>query len=703
MFRRLFWVVVIIGIFCVPVVFAETNANEEKKEENPVGDIVKAPLDVVGGTFSKLTDTFFDLGMIRVSGGRLESEVENVPWMKSTKSSDVISQEEIQGKASFSTAEVLSENEAVSYSDDLGQGLSGRVDLRGFGGEAKEALVLMDGLRAVEPFDNSVTWTLYPLEYLQSIEILPGGASPVYGEGALSGVIALKTKEPTDKWVVNTENAIGSYKLQRHFVEASGKTPVGIGLYAAARYADTDGYRQNSSFESTSTLLKADYHLTDLLAVQNSFYFADNETGIPGPLTLQEADQNRRQKDPDGQFGDRFNDRLVQDGLRIDYNAEPIGVEINDLIGYRLRDQDSIQSFGGAFPGTSLNNIGTETFSNVLQGSRAWEWHGVKDVYSAGFEWSIDDIHNPFRFEDKTFGPFESERSIDRRLWGAFMQDRLEFWQLILEGGFRYDKIDWDIYDLKTPILEKHKKADALSPQVSLSWAPDDKLTFFGGYSESFKAPDSNTLIFETPNIFSPNPNIDASVSRHTEAGVRVWPVEQIFVKAVYFHIETKKEILFNDITNTNENFDTLREGVELSSQVALSKEWKLFFGYAYTDSSFDNGVFAGKNIPMVPETRWSSGVAWQGPDGWSAAIQASAVMDRFALNDFNNRFPAEDYWTADLKIQKTIKNSELFFKIQNLFDEEYSSFVTSDGVSVVNVNPSPGFNVEGGVRFKFE
>ncbi|MES2171938.1 MAG: alpha/beta fold hydrolase, partial [Actinomycetota bacterium] len=45
------------------------------------------------------------------------------------------------------------------------------IDLRGFGGEGKQALVLLDGLRAVEPVDNSVTWQLYPVDFLRQIEV----------------------------------------------------------------------------------------------------------------------------------------------------------------------------------------------------------------------------------------------------------------------------------------------------------------------------------------------------------------------------------------------------------------------------------------------------------------------------------------------------------------------------------------------------
>jgi len=671
-------------------------------DQDALKNVVQAPFDLAAGTFDALTGTVFDLGFIHVEGGRLESGIDVQSQWSYPISSDIVSEEEIGGSVPVSLPEKLSRQEGVTYTDDMGQGLGARIDLRGFGGEAKQSLVLMDGLRAVEPFDNSVTWSLYPAEYFESIHLLPGGASPVYGEGALSGVIAMKTRDPQKEWHTRGEASYGSYRTNRYYAEASGTTPAGIGLLIGGRFIETDGYRQNGSHEGVSTLVKTNYAWTDLLKVENEFYFADNETGIPGPLLPLEAAADRRQKDPDGQFGDKFTDRLVQNGLWFDYFAEPVGVQITNLAGYRLRNQNSIQSFGGAFPGTSINAIGTETFSDVVQASRSWGEAGKMDTLFAGVEWAIDDIHNPFRFEDKTFGPFTSDRSIDRDMLGFFVKNKLELWEKwILEAGARFDKIGWGIYDQLQPHLEKHKKADALSPQIASSFAVTENVTFFGGYSEAFKAPDSNTLIFETPNLFSPTPDIDPSFAHHTEAGARVKVSDAVDLRGTYFHIETKKEILFNDITNRNENFDTLRDGAEIAAEWRATTGLKVFANYTYTEARFDNGIFDRKAVPLVPESQWSAGVEVGPVADWTVRLEAAGVDQRFALNDLNNLFKAEDYWISDLEIRRAVPHGDIYIKMNNLFDEQYSQFATSDGVSVLNLNPSPGFNLEAGVRLE--
>jgi iron complex outermembrane receptor protein len=611
-----------------------------------------------------------------------------------------VDQKEIQGNPGSSLTEVLSTHTGVTYTDDLGQGLGARLDLRGFGGEAKQSLVLFDGVRAVEPFDNSTTWSLYPKEYLRSVEIHQGASSPLYGEGALSGAIQLSTKQPTKDWRVAGESAWGSYGLQRYFTETSGTTKGGLGMYLGGRYIETDGYRQNSFHEGTSALIKTEGNLNELISLQNTFYFADHETGIPGPLLPQEVLADRRQRDPDGQFGDKFTDGLIQDSVRVDYWAEPIDVQFSNLTAYRLRDQDSIQSFGGAFPGTSINAIGTETYSNVIQASKEWVSGGLGQRSVIGVEWEIDDIHNPFTFDDKTFGPFSSERSIDRRMLGYFAQHKAELWEkFILDVGVRYDDIDWNIYDLLSPRLEKKKKSTHLSPSIGFEVKATPEAAIFMSFSEAFKAPDANTLIFETPNIFTPNPAINSSVARHNELGVRIKQADQGQLKIAGYLIETKKEILFNDITNTNENFDTQRQGIEVSEDWVFSEYFRGVLRYTYADPEFDNGAFDGRKIPLVPETQWTAGVTLTPNKEWAIGLMANAIYDRYALNDFNNIFPVEDYWTAGLSVSYHHDQWELFIKAENIFGEEYSTFTTSDGQSVLNLNPAPEENFEFGLR----
>lgn len=688
-------------LFFPGIVQSEENNDKKNALRSFWEEVLTLPVAPIKGSVDLVSDQIFNLGQIQVSGSRVSSGLSDVSATNLPRNISYVGSREINEHPDASLPEILASKEGVTLTDDLGGGAGARLDLRGFGGEAKQSLVLLDGLRAVEPFDNSMTWYLYPAEYLKQAEIRRGGGSTVYGEGALSGVVNLETKEPTKEFHVATDTSIGDFQTQKYFVETSG-TVHGIGFYLGGRYYQTEGYRQNALNDNTSMLLKNTYSWTDLLSFENQFYYSDGKVGIAGPLSAVEVERDRRQKDPDAQFGDGFTDQLTQNGFKTSFYLEKIDVMLTNLLGWRFRRQDSVQTFGGAFPGQSTNHIKTVTYSDVIQAT----WQRENDVYKnkadVGVEWSLDDISNPSSFLDFSFGPFSAEKAIDRRMVGYFLQDHLELMdKWVLEAGVRYDNIDWDIYDLLSPNLQKRKDTDNWSPSVGLEYKLWEPLSIYGSYSESFKVPDSNTLIFETPNIFSPNPNLEPSLAEHYELGVRY--AHPIFgsIRAAYFYINTEKEILFNDITNTNENFDTRRQGLELGSEVRVLKNTDVILNYTYTSSEFDGGAYDGKDIPLVPRHKWSAGFRVRSLEGLNIYVTAGGAADQFALNDFNNLFSAEDYWTLDSRISYHRDNWELYARLDNILDEEYSTFVTSDGVSLVNYNPMPTRTLE--VGFKLE
>ena len=686
--------------FSAFTLFCES-VSAEKKEGTFLDDILNFPFESAQG-FEKTLETYiFNLGEVLVSTGRISSEFADETATNLPHNITLIGPREIKENSSFSLPEILHQKEGVTLSDETGLGLNARLDLRGFGGEAKQALVLFDGIRAVEPFDNSMVWHLYPKEFIRQVEIRRGGGSTINGEGALSGVIRLKTKDPTEQIKITGDASWGDFKLQKYFVDASGKVG-NIGIYTGAYYAQTDGYRNNSDHEAVSFLIKSELPITNLIVLKNNFYFADHETGIPGPLSQAEVDANRRQQDPDGQPGDQFADKLIQNGLTLNYRIERLGIELSDLLGYRLRQQNSTQSFGGFFGGTSISDIETETFSNVLQGSWITEGESFRSNLITGAEWSKDDIGNPFEFTSFAFGPFSAERSVDRQMIGAFLQVHLTIRdRLILESGLRWDKIDWEIYDLRMPHLQKRKKAKHTSPKLGVEFKFSDALSIYTSYSDAFKVPDANTLIFETPNLFTPNPDIDPQIARHTEIGLRYAHPLIGSVRTDIFYVETKKEILFNDITNLNENFDTKRQGIELAAELALNERAQVFANLTYTKAEFDNGAFDGKTIPLVPESKWSAGVLLKPLKHLMVSVQATGVYDQFALNDFNNIFPMNDYWILGGKVAYQKENWEFYLRVQNILGEEYSSFVTSNAVDTVNHNPAPTSSIEAGFRFE--
>ena len=71
------------------------------------------------------------------------------------------------------------------------------VSLRGVGANgASRTLVMTDGIPLNDPFGSWVYWNRVPKYAIESIEVVRGGASELYGSSALGGVVHLRTRRP---------------------------------------------------------------------------------------------------------------------------------------------------------------------------------------------------------------------------------------------------------------------------------------------------------------------------------------------------------------------------------------------------------------------------------------------------------------------------------------------------------------------------
>ncbi len=115
----------------------------------------------------------------------------------------------------------------LSYGDDLGFGQAspdvpqgtgfGNANLRGLGSNG--TLVLMNG-KPLAPWNGSfgADVNTVPMEALQAVEVLKGGASATYGAGAVGGVLNFRTRRDIDKPQLSMEKQFydgsdGYYKI----------------------------------------------------------------------------------------------------------------------------------------------------------------------------------------------------------------------------------------------------------------------------------------------------------------------------------------------------------------------------------------------------------------------------------------------------------------------------------------------------------
>ena len=116
-----------------------------------------------------------------------------------------------------------------------------QISIRGF----DHSIVMVDGVRDERSsIDNS--YPFMDLSSIESIELLKGPASVLYGQSAVGGVLNIVRKAPSEKQKVNARIAYGSYYNLETTLGFGGKLAGPLNYFANFNYQTQEGWRDNA-------------------------------------------------------------------------------------------------------------------------------------------------------------------------------------------------------------------------------------------------------------------------------------------------------------------------------------------------------------------------------------------------------------------------------------------------------------------------
>ena len=172
--------------------------------------------------------------------------------------------------------------------------------------------------------------------------------------------------------------------------------------------------------------------------------------------------------------------------------------------------------------------------------------------------------------------------------WGATVQDSIGWKWFTLLAGLRYD---WFVENDNLQVSRNTRtgtitathydeaRAFAFSPRGGLTIQPIDWLVIFGNVSQT-KTP---TLGYRDANGSRPT---DPWTATQWESGVRVRPLEKLWLTASYFNIEQENMPIAETVgTQTFYYYEghNRSKGVELSLSGDITENWTAMAMYAYT------------------------------------------------------------------------------------------------------------------------
>lgn len=205
--------------------------------------VIKLSLAAVAVCSSAYANEVVDLGDVSVSASKIEQSTLEAPVNVS-----VITASDIEKSNNQRLGDALSTKVPGLYirGGALGNSRPGAtmsISMRGQGGVLPKVAVLVDGMNMADAYSGQVNWSMVAMDDVETVEVVPGVGSSLYGSNAMGGVISITTKAPTkEEMRFNVGKGFGDFAGEYANVLYRNKFQNGLGVVFGVSQNNRDGY-----------------------------------------------------------------------------------------------------------------------------------------------------------------------------------------------------------------------------------------------------------------------------------------------------------------------------------------------------------------------------------------------------------------------------------------------------------------------------
>jgi len=618
--------------------------------------------------------------------------------------------------------------------------------------------VYLDGVRVNEVFGDTVNWDLIPEASIERMSLL-AGANPVFGLNTLGGAISIQTKTGFSDPGTSFEFYGGSFGRTNATFETSGNAGQ-WGWYLMGNRFDEDGWRDQSpsnarNFYGTLSwrgegasfdlhLGHADTNLIgnggapvqelaqnwrgiftapdqtknkmDLVSGQGSFAI-DDATKLS--FTVYHRKVSTLSYNGDGTDFDECDD---DDDILCDDDGEPVLDQNGNTVS---SEYDAINNIGHR---TQKSDGGTVqlTFDQPIGGMEnqlvvGADYSNGRLKYNSVLEVAVLQPNLVTSSDSGIFIP-EDALTVNSRTksTGFYATDTLSITDklaLTLSGRSNHTRTTINDPTGENPDLDGKHSFSRFNPAAGITYQWSQAFNFYGGYSESTRAPTPVELTCadpdapcKLPNQFLSDPPLKQVVAKSWEGGLRgVFDADgahdRINWRVGLFRTTNTDDILFQSTggTQSNEGFfanvgDTRRQGLEASlSGTFFDKRLNWYANYTYLDATYqssfaensanhpdadDDGLIfvkKGDRIPSLPKSAFKLGADFAVTKAFSVGGDVVANSGQYLRSDEANLLgETGGYALLNLRANYVFnEHFSVFARVDNVFNRHYVTFGT--------------------------
>ncbi|MEQ1644269.1 MAG: TonB-dependent receptor, partial [Pyrinomonadaceae bacterium] len=527
-----------------------------------------------------------------------------------------------------------------------------------------------------------------PIE-LESIEVLRGGASSLYGDGGLSGAANMLPRKDDDL-------AYGT-----DLFGGTQKTLSGSGFFASKvkdwLFSLSGSSYQTRGYKPVEEIARGPVDSYSGVRSSNFRGRIGRDLGSLGSIFVSPS-----------YFGEvRSNGTGLQTN-RTHIRQLVFGGDLQKGVAFRWRAYGGTQVFDQVFSSVNatrtselptrvqrvpVQNAGlSATVSKIFGDHQLIGGLDIKNVRG-----SSDEIAYTNGIPTSLVGPGGRQTTI-----GAFVQDFVKIGsKLVIIGSLRADR--WNNYNafnatrvlstgITTVTTFPDREESSFSPKISALFHLTDRFSLYANASRSFRSPTLNELYrsFRVGNVLTlANETLRAERANNVEGGIS-FGEKRTFVRADVFSTEIDAPISNVTLNTTptlitrqrqNAAGSTRSTGIEIEGETSF-KYVSLSAGYLYVDpivkSDLPGALLIGSapspgnlNIPQVARHQFTFQTTYARSQ-WTIAIQGRASSSQF--DDDQNLFRLEPFRQVDVYASRVLnEHLKVYAAVENVFNSRYS------------------------------
>lgn len=595
-------------------------------------------------------------------------------------------------------------NAAVRYvsgvTPETRGGIATRYDLlmvRGF-----TADTYLNGLKLLQ--NNQYAVPQFDPYLMQSVDVLKGPVSVLYGSAAAGGLLNMESRLPTAQPVHEIGIEFGNYAHKQAKIDLSG--PIAGDDHYLYRFTGIvrkeDGQVESTENEriaiAPAFTWKPDDRTTLTLLAQyqhdprSTSYGSVPPQGTTLPNPNGKVPYDFYDGDPNFESFNRSEEaigyqfqRLLNDTWTVRSNARYLHLSQDYKSVYASSLEPDLRTLdrGTAASSDTLNTV---SLDNQIEGSFATG--AVSHTVLAGFDyqhlnsgylWGFGsaptlDIFAPV-YGQTIDPPALSMNHVSSTQYGLYLQDQARWnnWLLTLSG-----REDWSHTDTRNDTFgtQQNQSDRAFTKRAGLTYLFANGIAPYVSYTESF-TPQAGTD--RSGKAFDPER------AHQYEIGIKFEPPKyNMLFTAALFDL-TRENLLTTDLVNPNfqtQSGEARSRGLELEAKMSLTNNLNVTASYTYLDTKYtkDNSGLAGKYVAAVPQNQASAWGFYTLDRGPLAGLSFGAG-GRYTGTTYSsdNTFKVQSFFLVDATLRydlgrasSRLKGSTVYVNAQNLLNKEY-------------------------------